>query len=69
MSTPPITLPIVRYQALRAQAAYLRSPTRKDGPSRWEAEEVAAALDVEADTLTESLFYAGAARAAKEFAQ
>lgn len=65
--TNPFNLPTVRYHALRAQAAYLRSPKRTDGPSKWEAEEVAAALDVEANTLTESLFYAGAERAARVF--
>ena len=57
-----------RYHALRAQAAYLRNPNRTDGPSKYEAEEVAAKLDAEADTLSESLFYAGAARAARVFA-
>lgn len=58
---------VSRYHALRAQAAYLRNPNRTDGPSKWEAEEVAAALDAEADTLSETLFYAGAERAAREF--
>lgn len=57
-----------RYQALKAQIAYLRSPTRRDGPSRWEAEEVALSLENEADALCETLFYAGAARAAREYA-
>lgn len=58
---------VSRYHALRAQAAYLRNPNRTDGPSKWEAEEVAAALDAEADTLSETLFYAGAERAVREF--
>ena len=65
VSAPPIVLPITRYQALRAQAAYLRSPTRTNGPSRWEAEEVAASLDVESDVLTESLYWSGAEKAAR----
>lgn len=63
----PSNLPAVRYHALRAQAAYLRNPNRTDGPSRWEAEEAAVALDAEADALTESLYWAGAERAAREF--
>lgn len=66
-ATHPSNLPTVRYHALRAQAAYLRNPNRTDGPSKWEAEEVAAALDTEADTLCETLFYAGADRAARVF--
>lgn len=56
-----------RYHALRAQAVYLRNPNRTDGPSKWEAEEVAAALDAEADALCETLFYVAADRAAREF--
>jgi len=68
-ATHPSNLPTVRFHALRAQAAYLRNPNRTDGPSKWEAEEAAAALDAEADTLTESLYWSGAERAAKEFAQ
>lgn len=56
-----------RYHALRAQAVYLRSPNRTDGPSKWEAEEAAASLDAQADALCETLFYAGAERAAREF--
>lgn len=56
-----------RYHALRAQASYLRNPNRTDGPSKWEAEEVAAGLDAEADTLCESLYWEGAERAAREF--
>lgn len=66
-TTHPSNLPTVRFHALRAQAAYLRNPNRTDGPSKWEAEEVAAALDAEADTLSETLFYAGAERAVREF--
>lgn len=66
-ATHPSNLPTVRYHALRAQAAYLRNPNRTDGPSKWEAEEAAASLDAEADALCETLFYAGAERAAREF--
>lgn len=70
MTMNPVYSPTenIRYHALRAQAAYLRNPNRTDGPSKWEAEEVAAKLDAEADTLSESLFYAGAARVARVFA-
>ena len=57
----------VRYHALRAQAAYLLSPTRRDGPTRGEAEEVAASLHAEADTLTESLYWSRASRVARDF--
>lgn len=56
-----------RYHALRAQAAYLRNPNRTDGPSKWEAEEAALSLDAEADTLCESLYWAGSDRAARGF--
>lgn len=48
---------ITRYWALREQANYLRSPLRRSGPSVEEAEEQAAKLDREAETLSESLFY------------
>ena len=66
-ATHPSNLPTVRFHALRAQAAYLRNPNRTDGPSKWEAEEVAAALDAEADALAESLYWSGAERAARDF--
>jgi len=45
-----------RYQAIRAQIAYLRSPERKDGPSRYEAEEAISFLEREAEALCEQLF-------------
>ena len=56
-----------RYHALRAQTAYLRDPSRTDGPSRWEAEESALSIDEEADALSESLYWSGAERVAREF--
>lgn len=48
---------ITRHWALREQAAYLRSPLRRSGPAASEAEEAAAALEREAEELSESLFY------------
>lgn len=59
----------LRYQAIRAQIAYLRSPLRTDGPSRYEAEEAAASLEKEADALSEQLYWDGAERAEKNFNQ
>lgn len=48
---------ITRYWALREQIAYLRSPFRRSGPAAGEAEEAAAALEREAEELSEYLFY------------
>lgn len=56
-----------RYHALRAQIAYLRSPTRRDGPARGEAEDAALSLEAEADAMTEALYWDGAERAARVF--
>jgi hypothetical protein len=58
-----------RYQAIRAQINYLRSPLRKDGPSRYEAEEAILSLEKEADALGEQLYWDGAERAEKNFNQ
>lgn len=66
-TTAAETSPVSRYHALIAQAAHLRSPTRKDGPARGEAEEAAEGLEREAATLSESLFWLGADRAAREY--
>lgn len=59
----------LRLQAIRAQINYLRSPLRKDGPSRYEAEEAILSLEKEADTLSEQLYWDGAERAEKNFNQ
>ena len=51
---------ISRIWSLREQAAYLRSPERRSGPSVHEAEQQARALEREADALSESLYDEGA---------
>ena len=56
-----------RYQALRAQIAYLRSPDRRDGPARGEAEDATLSLEKEADALCESLYWSGAECATRGF--
>lgn len=48
---------VARYWSLREQAEHLRSPNRRGGPSRYEAEECAAQIDAEANELSESMFY------------
>ena len=45
-----------RYHALVAQAIYLRSPERRDGPAQGEAGEVAAAMEEEAEEIVRGLF-------------
>lgn len=52
----PLTEKRLKYQALIAQVNYLRSPGRSDGPSCYEAED-AAALEKEAEGISEELFY------------
>lgn len=50
---------VERIWALREQAAYLRAPERRTGPSPAEAEQAAEALEREADDLAETLFDGG----------
>ena len=57
----------LRHQAIRAQIAYLMSPLRQDGPSRYEATEAILSLQKEADALSEQLYWDGAERADKNF--
>jgi len=52
-------LPVVQFYSLVAEANWLRSPSRRTGPSRHEAEEHALELDAQAAALTEELFWAG----------
>lgn len=47
-----------RVAALRAEVYFLRSPNRRSGPSRYEAEDRAKELETEADLLDEQLYYA-----------
>lgn len=58
----PLTEKRLKYQALIAQVNYLRSPGRSDGPSCYEAEDAAAALEKEAEGISEELFYAHSTR-------
>lgn len=58
----PLVEKQLKYQALIAQANYLRSPGRSDGPSRYEAEDAAAALEKEAEEISEELFYVHSTR-------
>jgi hypothetical protein len=53
----PITETREKIAALREQIAYLLSPGRRTGPSVYEVEDTVTALRLEADTLTESLFW------------
>jgi hypothetical protein len=50
---------IHQYWAYREQAAYLRSPERRSGPSKEEAEEEAQRLESKANDIAEALFYGG----------
>lgn len=52
----------LKYQALIAQASYLRSPARAVGASVYEAEEVARGLEREAEDIEEKLFEEGLPR-------
>ena len=47
---------VVLIWSLREQAAYLRSPMRRCGPSASEAEDAACSLERESDSLSEYLF-------------
>jgi hypothetical protein len=62
MTTGALKLANNHVAALRAEVAYLRSPDRRTGPSRYEAEERAQALQDQADAEDERLFYAVAAQ-------
>jgi hypothetical protein len=53
----PITETREKIAALREQITYLLSPGRRTGPSIYEVEDTVMALRLEADTLTEALFW------------
>lgn len=57
MTLPQQIAARTRLHALRAQALALRDPSRKSGPSRYEAEDAAKRLEEEADEIEEELYW------------